>query len=65
MLTFVELEKKFLEYKILNDKLNNTSSSSKEIMEFYWDRDMNNDKSIKAKTFKMNNFENSRNYLKA
>ncbi|ORX77186.1 hypothetical protein BCR32DRAFT_283439 [Anaeromyces robustus] len=26
------------ESKILNDKLNNISSSSKEIMEFYWDR---------------------------
>ncbi|ORX63325.1 hypothetical protein BCR32DRAFT_287845 [Anaeromyces robustus] len=52
------------ESKILNDKLNNISSFSKKIMEFIWDRDINNDKMIKAKTYKMNNFENSRNYLK-
>ncbi|ORX77170.1 hypothetical protein BCR32DRAFT_283457 [Anaeromyces robustus] len=50
--------------KILNDKLNNISSSTKEIMEFYWDRDMNSDKSIKAKNYKMYKFEESRNYLK-
>ncbi|ORX82115.1 hypothetical protein BCR32DRAFT_4178 [Anaeromyces robustus] len=33
-------------------------------MEFYWDRDMNSDKSIKAKTYKLYNFEESRSYLK-
>ncbi|ORX82659.1 hypothetical protein BCR32DRAFT_267517 [Anaeromyces robustus] len=49
---------------LLNDKLNNISSSSKEILEFYWYRDMNSDKSIKTKTYKMNSFEKSRNYLK-
>ncbi|ORX78630.1 hypothetical protein BCR32DRAFT_294921 [Anaeromyces robustus] len=33
-------------------------------MKFYWDRDMNSDKSIKAKTYKMYNFEESKSYLK-
>jgi len=50
------------ESKILADKLNKFLSK-KAILNFYWDRDMVG-KSIKAKAYKNNNFEKTREYLK-
>jgi len=50
------------ESKILADKLDKFPSK-KAILNFYWDRDMAG-KSIKAKAYKSNNFEETREYLK-
>jgi len=50
------------ESKILADKLRKFPSK-KTILNFYWDRDMAG-KSIKAKAYKNNNFEKTREYLK-
>jgi hypothetical protein len=50
------------ESKILADKLDKFPSK-KAILNFYWDRDMAG-KSIKAKAYKNNNFETTREYLK-
>jgi len=50
------------ESKILEDKLDKFLSK-KTIVYFFWGRDMAG-KPIKAKTYKKNNFEKTRNYLK-
>ena len=50
------------ESKILADKLDKFPSN-KAILNFYWDRDIAG-KSIKAKAYKNNNFEKTREYLK-
>jgi len=50
------------ENKILADKLDKFPSK-KAIKNFYWDRDMAR-KSIKAKAYKKNKFEKTRDYLK-
>jgi hypothetical protein len=50
------------ESKILSDKLDKFPSK-KAIISFYWDRDMIG-KSIKAKAYKKDEFEKTRDYLK-
>jgi len=51
------------ESKILADKLSKFPSEKSYILNFYWDRDMAR-KSIKAKAYKNNKFEETREYLK-